>query len=62
MALRRFLRLRGPRIIEDRPEPSLDFPRIHAFAPSIILNLVALDFGEAEIMGVGMGDIEAADR
>src|SRR5579863_1254585 len=59
--LRRFLRLRR-RIIEDRPEPALDLADFHALAPRVIFDLVALDLGDAEIMRVGMGDIEAGDR
>ena len=48
-------------IIQDRREPALDLRDAHAFAPGIILDLIALDLGDAEIMRLGMREIEPAD-
>jgi hypothetical protein len=41
-------------IVEKRPEPALDLGQRHAFAPCIVLDLVAFDLGDAEITAFGM--------
>jgi hypothetical protein len=56
-----FRRDRGDgHVVQDRPEPALDFGDFHPLARRIVLDLVALDLGDAEIMRLGVGDINAA--
>src|SRR5690606_30250983 len=49
-------------IIEDRSEPALDLADRHALAACIVLHLVALDLGDAEIITFRRSDVEAGDR
>lgn len=59
----RRLRQMGRRIVvEDRAEPSLHRRHIHALAQRVVLHLVALDLGHAEIMRIRVGQVEARDR
>jgi hypothetical protein len=57
--LLRRLRKGRRRIIEDRPKPAFDFRHRHILARGVIHHLIALHLGDAEIIGIGMGDIEA---
>ncbi len=56
-------RLRLPQregvVVEDRREPALGLRHVHALAPRVILDLIALDLGDAEIRGLGMREVEA---
>ncbi len=49
-------------VVQQRRQPALRFFHRPAFAPRIILDLVALDLADAEIAALGMGEIEARDR
>ncbi len=49
-------------VVQHRPEPPLHFTDVHALARRIVLDLVALDLGDAEVMRVGMSDVDAAHR
>src|SRR5947209_409719 len=59
--LRRRSRCRQRIVIEDRREPSLRLGDGPALAARIVLDLVALNLADAEIMAVGMAEIEPAD-
>src|SRR6185503_19984357 len=50
------------RVVKDWQQPALRLGDAPALAPGIVLNLVALDLADAEIAGIGMAEIEAADR
>ena len=50
------------RIVQHRREPAFDLVDRHALARRIVLDLIALDLGDAEIMRFRMGDVEAGDR
>ena len=50
------------RVVQHRPEPAFDLLDRHALARRVVLDLIALDFGDAEIMRLRMGDVEAGDR
>ena len=60
--LRRVQPARG-RVVEDRRRASAR-PRAtgHALAAGVVLDLVALDLGDAEIVALGVGEVEARDR
>jgi hypothetical protein len=60
LLLRRLRAHRG--IVQHRREPAFDLFDRHAFAGRIVLDLIALDFGDAKIMRLRMGDVEAGDR
>src|SRR5260370_36979740 len=60
--LRRGLRQRGGIVIEDRRQPSLGLGQRLVLAPCVILDLVALDLADAEIIAFRMAEIEAAHR
>ncbi|MPL88384.1 hypothetical protein SDC9_34404 [bioreactor metagenome] len=49
-------------VVQHRGKPALGFGERHALAPGVILGLIALDPGDAEVIGIGMGDIEPRDR
>src|SRR5262245_60725808 len=49
-------------VVEHRREPFLRFGDGPALARGIVLDLVALDLADAEIVAVGMAEIEPADR
>ena len=48
-------------VVEYRREPAFDLRDRHALAPRVILDLIALDLGDAEIMRAFMREIESAD-
>ena len=50
------------RIVEDRGQPAFDLGQIHALARGIVAGLVFLDLRDAEVIAVGMADIEAGYR
>src|SRR5215203_1214957 len=53
---------RGKRIIvEDRHQPFLRLVGRPAFALGVVLDLIALDLADAEIVAVGMAEIKSAD-
>src|SRR5215472_9513392 len=61
-ALRASLRClaRGGRVVvEDRREPALGFDERPVFAARVVLDLVALDPADAEIMALRVAEIEA---
>src|SRR5262245_27759068 len=49
-------------VVEHGREPFLRFGDGPVLARSIILDLVALDLADAEVVAVGMAEIEPADR
>ncbi len=49
-------------IVEDRSQPALNLLNAHAFTFSVILNLITLYFGNAEIIAFRMTDIEPRNR
>ena len=49
-------------IVQDRTEPALDVSDFHALARGIVHHLVALDLGDAEIVALGMAEIDPRDR
>lgn len=49
-------------IVQNRPQPTLDFANIHALALGIVFHLVTLDLGNAEIIAVRVADIDARNR
>src|SRR5689334_25328663 len=59
-SLRRIL---GARIVvQERSEPAFGGRDVPILALGIVLDLVALDFADAEIAALGMGVVKAADR
>ena len=48
-------------IVEHRGEPALGFLEAPSLAPRVVGCLIALDLADAEVVAVGMGEIEAAD-
>src|SRR5208283_1916169 len=58
--LRRGTLLRGI-VVEVLAEPALDLRRAHAFATSVVGNLVAADLAERKIARLRMGEVKAAD-
>ena len=52
------LSIRLRHIIQHRPKPALDLEHMHALARRIVLDLIALDLGNAEIIALGMANIE----
>src|SRR5258708_2501804 len=42
-------------------QPALDFLQAHAFAPRIILDLIAIDLRHGEVLGSGVGEIKTTD-
>src|SRR3984893_11900347 len=60
--LRRGSRRRHPIVVEHWREPLLAHLRAPAFAPRVVLDLVALDLADAEIMALRVAEIEAAHR
>src|SRR5437763_2495125 len=60
-ATRRASRRRVRLVIEIRGEPAFDFLEGHAFAAVVIEDLVAGEFADAEIFGLRMGEVPAAD-
>ena len=54
--------VRGRVVVQDRRQPALRLADGPALAARIVLDLVALDLRDAEIMRVGMREIEAATR
>src|SRR5207248_10063036 len=61
-SLRRRLRQRRRIVVENRRQPSLAFGERLVLASRVILDLIALDLADAEIMTVRMTEIEAAHR
>ena len=57
-------RLRGERrvVVEHRREPPLGFLGAPALAPGVVLDLIALDLADAEIVALRVAEIEAAHR
>jgi hypothetical protein len=51
----------GGGIVQDRAKPALNLRHAHVLARCIILDLVALDLGDAEIVAVRMRQIEPGD-
>src|SRR6516164_1503649 len=49
-------------IVEHRREPLLRLGHAPALARGVVLDLIALDLADAEIMALGMAEIEPADR
>src|SRR5262245_37608543 len=62
LSLRRGARGDERIVVEHRREPFLRFGDRPALARGIVLDLVALDFADAEIVAVGMAEVEPADR
>src|SRR5262249_205932 len=48
-------------VVEVGAEPAFDFGEGHVFAALVIEDLVAAEFADAEVLGFGMGEVEAAD-
>src|SRR5207302_10380933 len=49
-------------VVEHRREPALSFRHAPTLARRIVLDLIALDLADAEVMRFGVTEIEAADR
>src|SRR5215475_3843509 len=49
-------------VVEDRRQPLLGLLQRLPLTPAIVLDLVALDLADAEVIALGMAEIEAADR
>src|SRR5262249_35017343 len=60
--LRRRAHRRQRIVVEDRHQPALGLLHGPALAPRVVLHLVALDLPHAEVVAVGMAEIEAAHR
>src|SRR5580700_10501957 len=60
--LRRGSRRRHRIVVEHWREPLLAHLRAPAFAPRVVLDLVALDLADAEIMALRVAEIEPAHR
>ena len=50
------------RVVQHWSEPAFDLFDRHVLAGRVVLDLIALDLGDAEIMRFRMGDVEAGDR
>ena len=48
-------------VVQVGSEPSLDFCNAHAFALVIVIDLIAVDFPQAEVSGFRMCKVESAD-
>src|ERR1700736_3823118 len=55
---------RGPHrlVVQDRGEPAFGLGQRPALAAGVVGRLVALDLADAEVVRVGMGEVEAGDR
>src|SRR3954454_24789978 len=49
-------------VVQDRREPALGLADAHALARSIILDLIALDLADSEIIALGTSEIEPRHR
>src|SRR5262249_46673585 len=60
--LRRLLRPRRRIVVQHRRQPSLRLLRRPALAPRVVLDLVALDLADTEIVALRVAEVEAAYR
>jgi len=49
-------------VVKARSQPALDLAEVHAFALTVVFHLVTADFAHAEVAGLRMREVEAADR
>jgi hypothetical protein len=47
-------------VVQDGPKPALHLGDVHILTRGVVFDLVAFDLGDAEIMRVGVSDIDAA--
>src|SRR3954471_15210168 len=62
LLLRRLREIPRRVVVQDRPEPALDLADIHSLAGGVILDLIALNLGDAEIMRLRVGDVDPRHR